>query len=95
MAKLNIAIDHGQTPEKAQANFELAIGSALDRFGKWIPRAEWAEDRRSVTMAGPGFDVRISYDDQKVYARGTVPLAFRLMEVPIKAFIQQTFAHKS
>ena len=94
MAKLNIAIDHGQTPATAQANFERAISAAQDRFGKWIHRADWSADRDSVQMVGPGFDVVLSYDDQKVYARGTVPLAFRLMEVPIKAFITQALAHE-
>ncbi len=93
MAKLNIAIDHGQTPAGAQANFERAMSAALERFGKWIPRADWAPDRRSVRMAGPGFDVELSYDDQKVYARGTVPLAFRMLEAPIKVFIKQALAH--
>jgi hypothetical protein len=95
MAKLNLAIDHGQTPEKAKANFERAITAALDRFGKYIPHADWAPDRNSVRMAGAGFDVELSYDDKKVYARGTVPLAFRLMELPVKAFIKQALTHEA
>jgi hypothetical protein len=95
MAKLNIAIPHGQTPAKAQANFERAIGAAVERFGKRIHRADWSPNRDSVKMAGPGFDVELSYDDQKVYARGTVPLAFRLMEVPIKAFIKQALTQEA
>ena len=94
MAKLNMAIDHGQTPAMARANFERAISAAQDRFSKWIHRADWSADRDSVKMVGPGFDVMLSYDDQKVYARGTVPLAFKLMEVPIRAFITQTLAEE-
>jgi hypothetical protein len=47
-----------------------------------------------VKIVGPGFDVMLSYDDQKVYARGTVPLAFKLMEAPIKAFITQALAEE-
>jgi hypothetical protein len=95
MAKLNMAIDHGQTRAAAQANFERAIGAAVDRFGKWIHRADWSPDRHSVRMEGPGFDVELSYDDKKVYARGTVPFAFRLMELPIKAFLKQALAHEA
>jgi hypothetical protein len=94
MAKLNMAIDHGQTPAAARANFERAISAAQDRFSKWIHRAEWSTNRDSVKMVGPGFDVVLSYDDKKVYARGSVPLAFKLMEVPIKAFITQTLAEE-
>jgi hypothetical protein len=89
MAKLNIAIDHGQTPAVARANFDRAITAALGRFGKWIQHVDWAPNRESVKMAGPGFDVELSYDDQKVYARGTVPIAFRLLEGPIKVFLKQ------
>ena len=92
MAKLNMAIDHGQTPAVARSNFERAISAAQDRFGKWIHRADWSAGRDSVKMIGPGFNVVLSYDDQKVYARGTVPLAFKLMEVPIRAFIAEALA---
>ena len=95
MAKLNIAVDHGQNPATARANFEHAIAAAQHRFGKHIHRAEWSEDRGSIRMAGPGFDVELSHDDKKVYAYGTVPLALKLMEGPIKAFIAQALASKS
>ena len=89
-----MAIDHGHTPAVAQANFERAISAAQNRFGKWIHRTEWSARRDSVKMVGPGFDVSLSYDDQKVYARGTVPLALKLMEAPIKAFIAQALAEE-
>jgi hypothetical protein len=95
MAKLNIAVDHGRNPAAARTNFERAISTAQHRFGKYIHRALWSEDRSSVRMAGPGFDVELSHDDKKVYANGTVPLAFKLMEGPIKAFITQALASKS
>ena len=94
MAKLNMAIDHGQTPAMARANFERAITAAQNRFSKWIHRADWSAERDSVKMIGPGFDVVLSYDDKKVYARGTVPFAFKMMEVPIKAFITQALAEE-
>ena len=94
MAKLNIAVEHGQNPAAARANFEQAITAAQDRFAKYIHHADWSEDRGSVRMAGPGFDVELSHDDKKVYAHGTVPLAFKLMEGPIKAFITQALAPK-
>jgi len=40
-----------------------------------------------ASVAGTGFDVRLSYDDRKVYARGTIPMALKLLEGPIKAFV--------
>lgn len=92
MAQVNIAIDHGQTPEAARANFERTVTAAQAQYGKWIHRADWSADRTRVTLVGPGYEVELSYDDQKVYARGTVPLAFKLLEGPAKAFIRQTLA---
>lgn len=87
MARLDMAVDHGQTPEVARENFEKAITAAQERYGKWLSRMEWSPDRTAVTVAGTGFDVAISYDDRKVYARGTIPLALKILEGPIKAFV--------
>ena len=47
-----------------------------------------------MTLIGPGYEVELSYDDRKVYARGTVPLAMKLLEGPVKAFIKQTLASR-
>jgi hypothetical protein len=95
MAQLNLAIDHGQTPEAARDNFERVIAAAQARHGRWIERLDWSADRTRATLGGPGYEVELSYDDQKVYARGTVPLAFKLFERPVKAFIKQTLGSKS
>jgi Putative polyhydroxyalkanoic acid system protein (PHA_gran_rgn) len=95
MAQLNIAIEHGQTPEAARGNFERTVNAAQAQYGRWIHRLDWSADRTRVTLAGPGYEVELSYDDQKVYARGTVPLAFKLLEGPVKAFIKQTLASTS
>jgi hypothetical protein len=94
MAQLNIAIDHGQTLEAAGANFERTVTAARARFAIWIHRLDWSADRTKVTLVGPGYQVELSYDAQKVYARGSVPLAFKLLEGPVKAFIAQTLASK-
>jgi hypothetical protein len=94
MAKVNMAVSHGQTLATAQANFERAISAAQERFGKWIHRTDWSPNRESVQMVGPGFDVVLSYDEHKVHVRGTVPIAFKLMEVPIRAFITQALTHQ-
>ena len=84
---MDMAFAHGQTLEAARANFEQAITAAQARYAKWLRKMEWSPDRTMVTVAGPGFDVRISYDDRNVYARGTIPMAFKLLEGPIQAFV--------
>lgn len=95
MAQLNIAIDHGQTPEAARNNFKRTVNAAQTKFAKWIHRVDWSADQTRVTLFGPGYEVELSYDDRKVYARGTVPLAFKMLEGPVKAFIKQTLGSKS
>jgi hypothetical protein len=49
MAQLDLAVDHGQTPEVARANFERAVTAAQDRFSSWIHSLEWSPNRRFVT----------------------------------------------
>ncbi len=93
MAKLDMAVEHGPTPEVARANFERAITAAQDRYGGWLRRLDWSPDRTAVSVAGTGFDVEISFDDRKVYARGTIPLAFKILEAPIKAFAARAWKH--
>lgn len=94
MARVDIAMDHGQSQVTAQANFERAIAKAQAQFGRWIHRADWSETRDSVHMSGRGFNVELSYDEQKVYARGSVPLVFKLIEGPIKRFIVRALAQQ-
>jgi len=92
MARVDLAVEHGHAPEAARAKFEEAISTVQTRFGKWVHQVTWADDRSSVKLVGHGFDVDLTYDDKKVYIRGTVPIAFKLMEQPIKAFIVHALA---
>jgi hypothetical protein len=87
MARLDMTVEHGQTAEGARANFEKAIGAAHAHYGRWIQKVEWSPDRTAVNVSGTGFDVRLSFDERKVYARGTIPMAAKLLEAPIKVFL--------
>jgi hypothetical protein len=95
MARMHLAVDHAQTRAAAQVKFERAVTGAIAQFKTWIDRADWSEDRGSVRVVGPRLDVRLTYDDQKVYARGSVPIAFKLMEPSIRSFIEQALADDS
>ena len=87
MAQLDMAVEHGQTPEAARENFEKAIAAARTKYGRGFDG--WTGRRTGRPSASPatGFDVRLSYDDRKVYARGTIPMAPKLLEGPIRAFV--------
>lgn len=87
MAQLDMAVEHGQTAEAARENFEKGIAAAQSQYGRWIQRLEWSPERDAVDVSGAGFDVRISFDEQKVYARGKIPMAAKLLEGPIRAFL--------
>jgi hypothetical protein len=88
MARLNIAIEHGQPPDLAAAKFQAAILDAQDRFGSWIDQVDWSEDRRSATLSGSGFEVRFWFDDRLVHAQGQIPLAWKLLEGPMRSYLK-------
>ena len=92
MAELNMAVKHGLAKEAAQANFEKAITEAQSHHHHWIKQVEWSPDRTSAIVSGPAYRVTLSFDDQNVYAKGNVPLALKLLEGPIRRFVEQTLA---
>jgi hypothetical protein len=92
MAELNMTVKHGQTADAARANFEKGITAAHAQHGRWIRQVEWSADRKSAILSGPGYRVTLSFDDQNVYARGNVPLAFKLLEGQVRRFVEQTLA---
>jgi len=92
MARLNLTIAHGQDLESAGKRFEQAIAAAVRDHGRHFQQVEWADDRRSVTLAGHGFKVIVSYDESHVHAEGEVPLAFKLLELPIRLYVARTLA---
>jgi hypothetical protein len=79
MAQLDMAVEQGQTLE----NFEKAVAAARTEYGTWIRRMDWSPDQTAITAitaAGTGFDVRLSYDDRKVYACGSIPMALKRLD---------------
>ena len=95
MAELNMAVKHGQTAEAARANFEKAITAAHAQHGRWIRQVEWSADRSTAVLSGPAYRITLSFDDQNVYAKGTVPLAVKLLEGQVRRFVEQTLAGNS
>jgi hypothetical protein len=95
MAVLNMTFKHGQTAAAARANFEKAITAAHAHHGRWIRQVEWSADRTLAILSGPAYRVTLSFDDQNVYAKGNVPLALKLLEGPVRRFVEQTLARGS
>ena len=71
MAALNMAFEHGQAWKVARANFETGITRPGAKFGMWIRKVEWNEERTSARLTGTGYDVLLLLDATKVYATGS------------------------
>lgn len=89
MAQIDVAVKHGQSPEAARANFRKAITEAQAHHGHWIRKVTWADDTTAV-LSGPGYEVTLRLDAENVTAKGHVPLALKLLEGPIRRFVEQT-----
>lgn len=87
MARLDLKVEHGQPSDVAQAKFEAGVTAALERYGSWIGRVDWSDDRHCATASGAGYEVRLWYDDRFVHIQGQVPLAWKLFEGAIRSRI--------
>jgi hypothetical protein len=81
-------MEHGRPPESVQASFEAGIQEAISKYGSWIDRLDWSEDRRAARIAGSGYDVSLWYDERYLHARGKIPLAWKLFEPAIRSRIR-------
>ena len=89
MARLNLSVEHDQPMEVAQAKLEAGIAEAMVRYGSWVGRVDWSDDRRWATIAGSGYEVRLWYDEHFVHAQGHVPLAWKLFEGAVRHQIRK------
>jgi hypothetical protein len=92
MAEVNMSFAHGQPPDAARENFRRGIENAQAEHGRWIHDVAWSDDGTSAVLKGPSYEVTMSLDDTHVHARGRVPLAIKLMERPLRRFIEQSMA---
>ena len=89
MARLNLSMEHGQPPEAAQAKFEAGINEAVSRYGSWIGRLDWSDDRQAALISGSGYEVRLWFDERFLHAKGHIPLAWKLLEPAVKHHIRK------
>jgi hypothetical protein len=90
MAEVNMSFAHGQPPDVARENFVKGIEKAQAEHGRWIHKVSWSDDRTSAVLSGPAYEVTMSLDDTHVHAKGHVPLAFKLLERPVRRYIEQS-----
>jgi hypothetical protein len=88
MARLDLTVEHSLPIDAAHAKFEEAIAEALVRFRDRVGRIDWSDDRRTATVAGKGYEVQLSYDDQAIHARGRIPLTWKLFVGTVRNHIR-------
>jgi hypothetical protein len=95
MAQLDLSIEHGQTLDHAAQKFEAAIHEAESRFGHWIRRVDWSDDRRAAMLSGPGYEVRLWYDARDLHAQGSIPLAWKFLEGVLRNHVKRAIGHSA
>jgi hypothetical protein len=95
MARLDLAIEHGQPMDVAQSRFRAAIREAQERFGTWIHRVDWSEDARAATISGSGYEVTLWFDERDVHAQGRIPLAWKPFEGVVRSYVKKVIERAS
>jgi hypothetical protein len=91
MPAVNLSFEHGQSYDAARTNFEKGITQAQAKFGMFIHKVVWSDDRTSARLTGTGFEVDLRLDESMVHATGHVPIFLRFLEGPIRKFLAKTF----
>jgi len=90
MPRVNLSFDHGQSWDAARASFETGITRAAAKFGLWIRRVEWSDDRTSARLFGPGYAVVLTLDERQVHVTGSLPFFPKFLEGPVRKFLAET-----
>lgn len=83
MAQIKRSIPHGQSWETARANFVRGIDQAIAEHGKHFNHVEWAADKTSARISGPGFALNMNVDPQSVHVTGHIPFFLKFLEGPV------------
>ena len=97
MSLINLSFKHGQTLDAARSDLEKAVQDVRAKLGPMVRGEEWAADRNSVLLSGPGFKADMRVDPQEIHVAMDVPVLGGLLGNPIAAglkdILQKTF-HK-
>lgn len=97
MNDLTFTLKHGTTQDEAREHLRSAVGEVQGRFGGMIRSADWSADGDAVQIAGPGFDVEMRVDAERLHVAGHLGALGGLLSGPfvrgVKAIVQRAF-HK-
>src|SRR5688572_3151497 len=95
MALIDVSIRHGQTQDEARGRLEHAVKEVTGKFGVFLHKTDWSEDRNRVTLTGPGMRIEMRVDADLVYVSGDLPILGGLLgsklATGVRAILQKTF----
>jgi hypothetical protein len=95
MALIHFSLQHGTSLAEAREKLHQSVNELEQQLKALISRIEWSNDGACALVAGPGFEFKISVDEQAVIVEGDIPLIARLLANPavagVKRILEQTF----
>ena len=95
MNDLTFTLKHGTSQDEARQHLRSAVGEVQGRFGAMVRTADWSADGNAVKIAGPGFDVDMRVDAERLHVAGHLGVLGGLLSGPfvsgVKAIVQNAF----
>ena len=83
MSLINLSVKHGRTIDDARQKLEQSVDDVNTRFGSFVQRVDWTDDRNQVTISGTGFKIEMRVDSEAIHVIGDIPLVGKLLASPI------------
>src|SRR6476646_9428286 len=97
MNDLTFTLKHGTSQDEARQHLRSAVGEVQGRFGGMVRSADWSADDNAVKISGPGFDVDMRVDAERLHVAAHLGVLGGLLSGPfmrgMKAIVQRAF-HK-
>ncbi len=94
MSLINLSMQHGSTLAEAEEQLSQTVAEVTSKFGGFVRGVEWAEDRRTVKLNGPGMWVSMRVDAEHVHAEGDVPALSGLLGGGVKKALEGVIKRK-
>lgn len=98
MGLIEFSIAHQQTFEQAQAKLKTVVEDVQRTAGPLLGRVEWSADGSSAKLFGPGIEVQLTVDPQRLSVVGDIPLVGKLLGnkllQTIKGRVEDTFQRR-
>ena len=88
MPLIKLSVQHGRSLAEAQSSLEALKSELQKQAGLYLTRSEVSEDRRTLYLAGSGFEARIAVDEREALTEIDLPIIGKLFAAPLIAALQ-------